>query len=188
MANRACIAVAFAAGILFVACAQLIGIESLPGWCGDGVIDREGGEGCDEGDSDDDGHPDDTETCNGDCSVPTASSCYARCCDGTLAKGAEQNDINQCIFWGGMGCSRNGGPVSIRHGGLIAWEKEQDRSCPTVRACSVRCCDDAMIMMSGAFEESICRLVQIDRCQSQGHGEPWQVSFDDIVVWEGSCG
>lgn len=78
--------------------------------------------------------------------------------------------------------------MSIRHGGSIAWEKEQDRSCPTLRACSVRCCDDAVIMASDEFDESICRLVQMDVCQTQGHGGPRQMSFDDVVVWEGSCG
>ena len=184
MTNRLSITVAFAVGILFLGCAQLIGIESL-GECGDGVIDREGGERCDEGDSDGDGRADETPTCNGDCSLTTSRSCYARCCDGTLGKGDDHNDRGQCIFWGGAECDMNGGPVSIRHGGWIAWPEEQSLSCPTLRACSVRCCDDTLSMTYNTFDVNICRLAELNgTCQTQGPGKTQQVSFDDVVIYE----
>ncbi|NUQ76889.1 MAG: serine protease [Polyangiaceae bacterium] len=109
------------------------------------------------------------------------ASCTARCCDGTLHSAGDQADANQCVFWGGSGCADNGGPVRVRYGGGLVWEKEQE-ACDTMRSCSVRCCDDTIISESNHFDKDMCVFFEASKCKD--HGGAVRVRFDGEVAWE----
>jgi hypothetical protein len=113
-------------------------------------------------------------------------NCLATCCDGSRSYVTQEAE-NECAFYGMYACEHDGGPIAVAFEGRTVFTA--DVECPTVRTCTLECCDGFEYDRSPGFGTNNCVFFNATSsvCSDEGHVANKQLVFGGEVAWEGTC-